>query len=95
LELLGAAGNSILNATRSCPGTLCPTQPDYLYLTAQGGSAFFDLVWTTPVSGQACSQSTSALVTPPNAYDHLTLPLDITVCGQPPIVGIGTVQYAR
>jgi hypothetical protein len=96
-DLLTASGSSILNASRGCPWAAvgwCPTMLDYLYLRANGGTAFFGVAWQSiPESGQTCVDSASALITPPNAFDQLTLPLRITVCGEPLCLGIGTVQY--
>jgi hypothetical protein len=98
-DVLAASGRSIINANRGCRTTIagpCPTTPSDIYLSANGGTANFIVVWqSTPVGGQTCPESTSALITPPNAYDHLTLPLQISVCGQPLSLGIGTVDYAR
>jgi hypothetical protein len=98
-DLIDASGSSIINASRGCTATIageCPTTPYYISLSANGGYAFFSLVWqSTPAAGQTCPESTSVLITPPNAYDHLTLPLRISVCGQPLSLGVGTVGYAR
>lgn len=98
-DLLAASGRSIINANRGCSTPIageCPTTLDYINLSANGGTAYFILVWqSTPVGGQTCPESTSALMTPPNAYDHLALPLQISVCGQPLSLGVGTVGYAR
>ncbi|MCL2395404.1 MAG: DUF4232 domain-containing protein [Acidimicrobiaceae bacterium] len=95
-DLLDGSGASIVNAGRGCPwapDAWCPTMQDaYETLSANGGSASFPLVWqSTPDPGQTCPESASALVTPPNAFDHLTLPLQISVCGAPPNLGVGVV----
>jgi len=96
-DLLDSSGTSIINASRGCPWApagWCFTTPDYIYLRPHNGSASFGLVWqSTAEPGQTCSESASALVTPPNAYDHLTLALEITVCGEPLRLAVGTVQY--
>ena len=97
--LLAASGSPILNASRGCPWAgmgWCPTTLDYLDLRANGGTAFFAVVWqSTPEPGQTCAESASAIMTPPNAFDQLTQPLGIAVCGEPLRLGIGTVQNAR
>lgn len=97
-ELVDSAGTSILNAARGCPWAgagSCPTAVAYLNLPAHSGTAFFGFAWqSTPQPGQTCPASTAALVTPPNAFGHLTLPVHIAVCGEPPRLGVGTVQYA-
>jgi hypothetical protein len=97
-DLLDSSSTSIINASRSCAWALagwCPTMADYLYLPAHDGTAFFDFAWqSTPEPGQTCPESASARVTPPNAFDHLTLPLQIAVCGEPLRLGVGTVDYA-
>ena len=97
-DLLDSSGHSIANASRGCPWAgkgLCPTSLDYINVPAHNGTAFFGFVWqSTPDPGQTCPESASVLVTPPNAFDHLTLPLRLAACGQPPPLGIGTVGYA-
>ena len=96
-DLLDSSGTSIVNASRGCPWApagWCPTALDYIYLRPDSGSSSFGLVWrSTAEPGQACTESASALVRPPNAFDHLTLSLEIAVCGEPPQLGIGTVGY--
>ncbi len=94
-DLLNASGKTILNAGRGCDGyqISCTTTPTYVTLATAGGTAYFEFVWhDNPVNGQTCPQSDSVVLTPPNAYDHLTVPLQIVPCGEPPAVGIGTVQ---
>jgi len=96
-DLLNSSGTSIINASRGCPWApagWCPTALDYIYLRPDDGSASFGLVWqSTAEPGQTCMESASALVTPPNAFDHLTLSLEIAVCGEPLQLGVGTVGY--
>lgn len=96
LDLINSSGTSIVNAGRGCPWASagsCATQLDYVSLPAHGGAASFGFAWqSTPAPGQQCPESASALVTPPNAFDHLTLPLQIAVCGDPLRLGVGTVQ---
>jgi uncharacterized protein DUF4232 len=96
-DLLNASGDSILNAGRGCPWAppgWCATTADYINLPAHGGTASFSFAWqSTPAPNQTCSQSGSALITPPNAFDHLRVPLAIQVCGEPLNLGVGTVEY--
>ncbi|MBV8385433.1 MAG: DUF4232 domain-containing protein [Acidimicrobiia bacterium] len=94
-ELLDASGTPILNAAHGCPGAMCPSNHEYQALPARSGSSFLSVVWQTPTtSDQACKQSSSVLITPPDTYDHLAMPLQISVCGQPPVAGIGTLSSA-
>lgn len=94
-DLLDGSGTSIVNAGRGCPwalGAYCTTTSTYAGLSAHGGTAMFQLAWqSTPQPGQTCPESASAAVTPPNAFDHLTIPLQIAVCGDPLNLGLGTV----
>lgn len=98
-DVLDGSGTSIINASRGCPWAptgWCPATLDYLYLSTGPGAqnAEFNFAWqSSPEGGQRCPQSASALVTPPNAYDHLTLPLPISVCGEPLRLGVSTVYY--
>ena len=97
-DLRDGSGRSIVDASRGCswaPAERCPTLPDYVHLPAYNGVAFFGFLWqSTPQPGQTCPLSVSALVTPPNAFDHLALPVHIAVCGEPLRLGVGTMQYA-
>jgi hypothetical protein len=98
-DLIDRAGISIVNAERGCtwaPSGWCPTMLDYLNLWAHHGTAFIYVAWqSSPGADQMCSESATALITPPDAFDHLALPLQVAVCGSPLRLGVGTVQYAR
>lgn len=94
VELLDSHGTLITNAARHCAYIQCPTGLSRVVL-APGHSAHFAYVWqdNPPEPRQrTCPESATALVTPPNAYDHRAVPLHIAPCGLPPVFGVGTVQ---
>jgi hypothetical protein len=95
VELLGANGGVITNAARGCVYLQgCSTSLTNVILEPDA-SAYFVFVWRDnppEPSETTCPESVTALVTPPNAFDHLTLPLHIAPCGLPPVFGVGTVQ---
>jgi hypothetical protein len=94
VELLSASGEVITNAARACVYLQCSTTLSNV-VVQPGEFAHFVFVWRDNPQGPAqtsCPESATALVTPPNAYDHLTVPLHIAPCGVPPVFGVGTVQ---
>jgi hypothetical protein len=94
VELLDGHGRVITNAARHCAYIQCPSSPARVVL-APGHVAHFAYVWqdNPPEPRQTvCPESATALVTPPNAYDHQAVPLHIAPCGIPPVFGVGTVQ---
>jgi hypothetical protein len=94
LELLSQDGTTISNAARHCAYLPCSTTATTVTL-APGQTAHFIYVWQdNPVQPKQnhCPQSATALVTPPNAYDHRVVPLRIAPCGLPPVLGVSTVQ---
>jgi Protein of unknown function (DUF4232) len=94
VELVDGHGRVITNAARRCAYLHCPATPTRVTL-APGHFAHFEYVWqdNPPEPRQrTCPQSRTALVTPPNAYDHQAVPLHIAPCGIPPVFGVGTVQ---
>jgi hypothetical protein len=95
VELLGSGGNVISNAARGCVYLQGCSTAFTKVVVQPGGSAYFVFVWRDNPQGPAqtsCPESATALVTPPNAYDHLTVQLHIAPCGIPPVFGVGTVQ---
>ena len=50
---------------------------------APGDSAYFNIGYSdVPVGGEtSCPSSASLEITPPNAYDHLVLPVTLAPCG--------------
>ena len=97
LELVDGAGRTMADAERGCPWAPqipCPTTAQYVDLSADGGSASFILVYqyvATPPT-ESCPDSATAVITPPNAFGHLTLPVQIPVCSPPPQIAVGVVQ---
>lgn len=93
VELLDSHGTLITNAARHCTYIQCPTSLTRVAL-APGHSAHFAYVWqdSPPERQKTCPESATALVTPPNAYDHRAVPLHIAPCGLPAVFGVGTVQ---
>lgn len=95
VELLDTNGAPVVNAARGCVYIPCSTTAVPVSV-APGASAYFELVWqgNPPEPAQTtCPHGTMALVTPPNAYDQLHIPVNIAPCGLPPVFGVGTVQF--
>ena len=60
--------------------TVVPAEPEHTVTLAPGGQASFFAGYSDVPGGSACPRSSYLEVTPPNAYDHLTLPVSATVC---------------
>lgn len=82
LQLLGPGGaplpTSVVRGGTFAFASMAPTS----VLVAPGSSAAFNIGYTdVPVGGETtCPQSTSVLVTPPNAYGHVTLATRLAPC---------------
>lgn len=90
LALLDANGNTYTNAARRCGYIPCPTTPITVTL-APGATAHFKTSFgnVRPPQLQPCRQSSSALITPPDTYDQIPVPLHIAPCAD---FGVGTIQ---
>ena len=86
--LFGYPGMGRLNAdhqvmaTKVIRGTstVVPSEPEHTVTLAPGGHASFFAGYSDVPGGSACPRSSYLEVTPPNAYDHFTLPVSATVC---------------
>jgi hypothetical protein len=60
--------------------TVVPSEPERTVVLAPGGHASFFAGYSDVPGGGACPTSAYLEVTPPNAYDHFTLPVSADVC---------------
>jgi hypothetical protein len=60
--------------------TVVPSEPERTVVLAPGGHASFFAGYSDVPGGAACPTSAYLEVTPPNAYDHFTLPVSAQVC---------------
>jgi ABC-type Fe3+-hydroxamate transport system substrate-binding protein len=60
--------------------TVVPAEPERTVVLAPGGRASFFAGYSDVPGGSACPTSAYLEVTPPNAYDHFTLPVSADVC---------------
>jgi hypothetical protein len=94
MELLDAAGRPITDATRGCGYLTCGDIQSSLVALRPRANAYFLVDWRDNPEAPAqmtCPTSASALITPPDEYDHLVVPLAIAVCGIPPVLGVSPV----
>jgi hypothetical protein len=56
--------------------------PPSIVTLAPGGVAYFNIGFSDVVTGSetSCPSATQLMVTPPNAYDHLTIAVQIAPC---------------
>jgi len=56
--------------------------PSSIVILAPGGPAYFNIGFSDVPSGSqtTCPRASALIVTPPNAYDHLTLAVDFAAC---------------
>lgn len=86
--LFGYPGMGRLNADRQVmktivvrgTSTVVPAEPERTVTLAPGGRASFFAGYSDVPGGSACPKSAYLEVTPPNAYDHFTVPVSATVC---------------
>lgn len=86
--LFGYPGMGRLNADRQAmpttvvrgTSTVVPAEPERTVVLAPGGHASFFAGYSDVPGGAACPKSAYLEVTPPNAYDHFTLPVSADVC---------------
>jgi hypothetical protein len=88
-SLFGYPGLARLNSARQVMPTtvvrgtsvVVPAEPEKTVVLASGGHASFLAGYSdVPSSPGPCPSSAYLEVTPPNAYDHLTVPLSADVC---------------
>ena len=60
--------------------TVVPAEPERTVVLAPGGHASFFAGYSDVPGGAACPKSSYLQVTPPNAFDHFTLPVSADVC---------------
>jgi hypothetical protein len=83
LGLLAADGSSLpSNVVRKGSYSFTAMPPATVALTA-GASAYFNIGYSdVPVGNEtSCPTSASLEITPPNAFDHLTIPATFAPCG--------------
>lgn len=93
MEALDASGKAITNASRGCIYLACGDIESSEVAIPPDGTAFFYFDYRdNPENGQICPTAASALVTPPNDYEHFVLALHIAICGIPPQLAVAPVS---